>query len=1057
LIKPFSIGADAQRKKRKNMKADFIFNMFLHGVCKLTSEMLRYQKMYLAAMHKILCLALLYFTCSMGLHGQVFDFQHFSLEEGLPKSGVYDMLQDRDGYLWVATEGGGICKFDGLSFECFDDSNGLAGNIVRCLFEDSQGRLWVGTQEGGLSMMENGSFTNYTTENGMPSNHVRTITEDREGHIWAGTLGGGLAHFHSGEIEVFNEKNGLPHNKIRSSVCDSLGNPWFCTDAGLAHWEGNQLITYSTEHGLPHQKVLNAFVDDDSRLWFGCENGVVFMEDGAFRAPGIAALGQVRVRAISQDESGMMWFGCREGVYCSSRTDAGWTTTKYDQRTGLSSNRIRVIYRDRSNAMWVGTYFGGINRFNGESFAKYGATAGFPENNVTSIFEDASGSIWMGTFDGSVYVYDGDLAHKVHSNVSMEDNTVTCFGQAPSGTIYFGTLRQGAYKVENGKTSPYCLPGEDVLDIAPYKDGAFFATTNGLYSTSNDRLRYVMMNDTACHVVEVVGDSILLVGSESGLYKCQLPFRGARSLVQGTEGVVISSISKDGRGYYWVGTMGHGLLRCNLEKVRKYRNSSYLSSYDINFAQTDINDNLWIGTARNLHLLELDPTQSIVLNDRTFSPENGYTGGETNRSAAIIDSKGTLWIGTVRGVVSHSMGSGYLYETPPVLRMNRVTLFDKDVDWSSYTSDLDTIKNIPRSFSLDHNQNSLTFGVKALDLRMPEDINYQFMLEGHDFEWGPIQPNSFITYNSLAPGDYVFMCRSQNAAGFWNDSPITIPFSINAPLYQRAWFIAICAVLAAILFYLVTSIRVRILQREKNRLEKKVRERTVELEAAKQQSDDLLLNILPHDTAEELKQNGSAKTRHYPMVSVLFSDFTGFTTLSEQYNSEDLVDALDQCFKEFDRLTDKYKVEKIKTIGDAYMCATGLPSEDSDHATNLAGFAFEMQKIMERFNEQNRQKSLPQWHIRIGIHSGPVIAGVVGEKKFAYDIWGDTVNIAARMESSGTPDKVNISQSTFELLGGGFSCSYRGEIEAKNKGKLRMYFIDGRIRLQDESVYEKRG
>lgn len=999
----------------------------------------------------------LFLAWLLGANAQVYDFKGFSLEEGLATSGVYDLLQDHEGYLWIGTEGGGVCRFNGQSFECFTSADGLAGDMVRCLFEDSRHRLWIGTQEGGISVFEEGKFRTIGTAEGLPSPHVRTIVEDDLGNIWVGTLGGGIALVQDSRIQLI-QKSQLPHTKVRSSVADSLGNLWFCTDGGLVKWDGDSFETYTKTDGLPHNKVLSSFRDMEGNLWFGCERGIVKWDGREFTQPDIANLYLMRIKAISQDANGFMWFGTRRGIFVSKQNVEGnWLTTGYDQENGLSNSRIRDLYRDRSNAMWIGTYFGGINRFCGESFARYGAAAGFPENNVTSVFEDQDSSIWIGTFDGSVYVYDQQNARKIHSNATMEDNTVMCFADGPNGDVYFGTRNQGAYVARGDNVDGLCLPGKDVLAIAGYRSGHFFGTGDGVFSMANGKLRYVMMNDTACHVLENVGDTLLLIGTDHGLFKCRLPFNGQRTLITGTSGVEISSVSRDGFGYYWVGTAGDGLLRCNLEKVRKYRNSSYLRSFDIHFAQSDDKDNLWVGTSRGLQLLELDPTQSIVLNDTYFSSSDGFSGGETNRGAAIIDSQNQLWMGTVRGVVSHGAGIEYPFEAAPYLTVDRILLNDEEVRWSEYSEDADTTLNLPGELALSHTQNSLTFVCNGRDIRQPEDVRYQFRLLGHDGHWSDIKSSGIAAYHQLPPGEYTFLARSQNAAGFWNEEPISISFSIKAPLYERAWFIILVIALLIALIFGISTIRVRILRQEKMRLERKVLERTLELQEANQKSERLLLNILPQDTAEELKQEGKARTRHYPMVSVLFSDFKGFTSLSEQYESEALVEALDLCFKEFDRLTDKYHVEKIKTIGDAYMCAAGLPAEDEEHASNLVSFAFEMQETMNKFNESNRAKGLPEWHIRIGIHSGPVIAGVVGEKKFAYDIWGDTVNIAARMESSGSADRVNISHGTYELVRNKFNCTFRGEIEAKNKGKLKMYFIDNKTSVENENIYQERG
>lgn len=207
----------------------------------------------------------------------------------------------------------------------------------------------------------------------------------------------------------------------------------------------------------------------------------------------------------------------------------------------------------------------------------------------------------------------------------------------------------------------------------------------------------------------------------------------------------------------------------------------------------------------------------------------------------------------------------------------------------------------------------------------------------------------------------------------------------------------------------------------------------------KQKSDNLLRNILPDEVAEELKVKGEAVARQYDAVTVLFTDFVDFTKASENRSPQQLVSELHTCFKAFDEIMERYGIEKIKTIGDAYMAVSGLPMPDTQHARKAALAALDIQQYMEE-----RQQALPgTFEIRIGLSSGPVVAGIVGVKKFAYDIWGDTVNTAARMESSSEPGKINISGTTYALLQGQFRCVHRGKVDAKNKGEVDMYFLKG--------------
>ena len=217
------------------------------------------------------------------------------------------------------------------------------------------------------------------------------------------------------------------------------------------------------------------------------------------------------------------------------------------------------------------------------------------------------------------------------------------------------------------------------------------------------------------------------------------------------------------------------------------------------------------------------------------------------------------------------------------------------------------------------------------------------------------------------------------------------------------------------------------------------------IKKAKQRSDELLLNILPEEVAEELKGTGSAEAKQFDEVTVMFTDFKDFTQISEKMTAKELVQEIHSCFTAFDKIINKYNIEKIKTIGDSYMCAGGLPATNTTHPSDVVKAALEIQDFISFHAQERINKTLVPFEIRVGIHTGPVVAGIVGIKKFAYDIWGDTVNTASRMESSGEPGKVNISETTYNFIKDTFKFTYRGKIQAKHKGEIDMYFVESII------------
>lgn len=239
--------------------------------------------------------------------------------------------------------------------------------------------------------------------------------------------------------------------------------------------------------------------------------------------------------------------------------------------------------------------------------------------------------------------------------------------------------------------------------------------------------------------------------------------------------------------------------------------------------------------------------------------------------------------------------------------------------------------------------------------------------------------------------------------------------------------------------------------RRQNYFEEKMNEQSRELEKQrdliakeKETSEKLLLNILPSDVAEELKAKGRADVRQYELVSVLFADIKGFTESSQILSPAEVVTALEFYFTAYDGIIQKYNIEKIKTMGDAYMCAGGIPKPNKTNPIDLTLAAIEMQQFMKNYNQsKERDPNIPPWELRLGINTGSLIAGVIGKSKFVYDIWGDTVNTAARMETTSEVNEINVSGSTYEYIKDLFVCESRGKINAKGKGEVEMYFVKG--------------
>ncbi len=258
-------------------------------------------------------------------------------------------------------------------------------------------------------------------------------------------------------------------------------------------------------------------------------------------------------------------------------------------------------------------------------------------------------------------------------------------------------------------------------------------------------------------------------------------------------------------------------------------------------------------------------------------------------------------------------------------------------------------------------------------------------------------------------------------------------------------YLAIIGSFVIIALTVIALIGRQMANRKLTKQKREIEEQKKLIEIERKKSEELLLNILPHEIATELKNKGAASPRSYNMATVLFTDFKGFTSISERLSPEQIVDKLNFFFQKFDEIAEKHNLEKIKTLGDGYMCAGGIPIENNTNPINAVRAGLEMQVFMNQWNNEQEKKGFPTFGLRLGINTGPLVAGVIGKNKFAYDVWGDTVNLASRMESSGEVGKVNISGITHTWVKHHFECVYRGKIEAKNKGQVDMYFVEKEI------------
>lgn len=421
-----------------------------------------------------------------------------------------------------------------------------------------------------------------------------------------------------------------------------------------------------------------------------------------------------------------------------------------------------------------------------------------------------------------------------------------------------------------------------------------------------------------------------------------------------------------------------------------------------------------------------------------------------------------IWLGGTEALVLYDPQQTKNYQLPFQCLIKKVRIGEDSLLFQGAYVDARGLSSLqqPPSYhkEIPYRLNQVTFEYAAPFFEGSDNLEYSYWLLGQNTSWSVWSSQTIREYTNLREGSYTFKVRARNVYGSISETA-TYSFRILTPWYRSIWAYFIYFIGFGVFTMLLVRLRTRRLRRQKAQLEGIVAERTSkirdqmsllaqqkeEISKERERSENLLLNILPRETAEELKDRGKAESKRFDQVTVMFTDFKGFTQTSEKLSPEALVEEIHLCFSQFDRIIQKHGVEKIKTIGDSYMCVGGLPLANKTHPSDVIRAALEIRDFMAALKSERLAAGRTFFELRIGVHSGPVVAGIVGIKKFQYDIWGDTVNTASRMESSGKVGKINISHATWLQVQDQFNCQYRGEIEAKHKGKIRMYFAENKV------------
>ena len=835
-----------------------------------------------------ICLCLILFP-NYQSKAQQYSFQNYSLEEGLPQSEIFSLIQDKKGNLWLGTNGGGISRFNGKDFISYNRRHGLADNNIRSLYQDANELLWIGTSIG-ISNFNGVSFKNYGVNDSVPNAVYIRILEDKKGRIWAMGVDQAnrqLIYREKGQFKDFikEHEDVLNRNQVRNILMDNFGTIYIVTIDGLFEYRDEKL-SRSPLNDIPEfegQIVVPALMDESDQLWFSNfipNYGLVFykMINGKpikIELPN--GIPPQNIGSVTLDSEQRLWisvFGT--GVLVIDKNHS----KIIDASRGLINPFINNIVEDREGNIWMTTSGNGLIKYGNNKFLSLDFTNDVGGNIVRAIMQDSKNNYWFSISGKGVVQYKRNERKAFTPQDHPGLLNIRDFHELPNGNILmsgFNGLIEFNGNSFRDVTDRYGLPaGSGVIDILE-QDGEMWLTTQGFGVIHYDKKGKRTQISAQSHGLKTNQITNVFVDSKKRAWFSH--FQGLSMFEKDTvinydenNGLNykwVMQVTEDTSGRIWAATFSGGINIWDDKKWTYLTTEEGLSS-DIAYSiLKDKYGSIWVGAQNGVDRIDCDKSGAIK-NIRNYNKFDGFIGIENNGSCNYTDKKGNLWFGTINGAMMFNPTKDIINPNPPIIQLTDIKLFFRKVNWrdEKYSQCLCGVNPwfpLPQDLRLTHDMHHLTFNFEALSYKAPEKVKYQWKLEGLDQDWSPITSKNEAIYSRIPPGEYTFKIIASNSDGKWTPNAYEYHFEIRPPWYNTWWAISTGIILLALLIYGIMRVRLRNIQQKKIELEHLVKEKTKEVRHQKREIESQN-KILENQKDEILHQSHNLQKSYMNLI-----------------------------------------------------------------------------------------------------------------------------------------------------------------------------------------------